>query len=129
MVSQRYVCGQRSGQAWEEETAEEGSKKKEAKAPVTASAEAARTIAQPVPINKKKKGATADRIVEILQAKPGVEFTAQQIAEQIGLASIPVTHMVLANLVNAHRAEKTASGKYRALTAEVPKPHGMHAAV
>src|SRR6266550_2394442 len=61
-------------------------KKKESKAAVTKSVTASTEAApaQPVPINKKKKGATADRIVGILQAKPGVEYTAQQIGEQIG---------------------------------------------
>ncbi len=71
----------------------------------------------------QKKGGTREQIVAVLEATPGVELTAKDIAEKTGM-KIQVAHMCLGQLVNAHRAEKTASGAYR-----VPTPQSATHAV
>ena len=79
---------------------------------------------KPVPITRKK-GATAERIIQILKSKPGMELAPQQLAKQLDL-DVQVTHMVLATLVKSSKAEKTASGNYRAAAA---MPQATHAVV
>jgi len=78
--------------------------------------------AQPVPITEKKKGA-GEQIMEMLQSKPALEFTPQQIAQQVG-KPVSITHLMLANLVRARKAEKTPRATYRLA---IPKPNGLHA--
>jgi hypothetical protein len=76
----------------------------------------------PIPITRKK-GATAERAIQILKSKPGME--PQQLAKQLGL-DVKVKYMLLANLVKSSKAEKMPSGNYRAATA---MPQATHAVV
>jgi hypothetical protein len=53
-----------------------------------------------------------DKVLEMLTINPGLEFRARQFAEEFG-QDVRTTNLILANLVRAHKAEKTASGSYR----------------
>ena len=91
------------------------------KAGVTTVTSEVKTVSQAVPITDKKKGGAAERISQILQSKPGGEFTAQQIAEQASL-NVQVAYMMLARLAKQGKANKTPSGAYRAIG-----PQALHA--
>ena len=81
-----------------------------------------KTVSQAVPITDKKKGGTAERISQILQSKPGVEFTAKQVADQASL-NVQVVYMMLARLAKQGKANKMPSGAYRAIIG----PQAVHA--
>lgn len=103
-------------------------KKPRAKAKAKSKAKAvpkSKAASQPVLVVEKKRGETAERIVQILRSKPDAEFTPQQVAKDVSL-NVKIAHMVLAKLAKSGKADKTASGNYRAITA---KPQATHHAV
>ncbi|HEV1995541.1 MAG TPA: hypothetical protein VGR03_14515 [Candidatus Acidoferrum sp.] len=54
------------------------------------------------------------RIKEVLKSKPGVEFSAQEIAAPANV-SLQVANLTLGRLVASKQAERTHAGKYRAV--------------
>ncbi len=54
------------------------------------------------------------RITQVLRSKPGAEFSAEDIATPANL-SLQVTRLMLGRLVASKAAEKTSTGKYRAV--------------
>jgi len=78
--------------------------------------------AAPAASEKKRKGETTEKILTLLGAKPGVELTPKEVADQTGL-NVQVANICLRNLARAKRAEKTPSGAYRLPT----QPSATHA--
>jgi len=83
--------------------------------PMAVKAEQPTVIAQPVPTTEQK-GMTGKRIVNVMTTKSGTEFTLRQVAEETGLG-LQKVNLAMANLVRSRKAEKTSSGKYRAIIA------------
>jgi len=64
---------------------------------------------------QSQAGTVPERMWDVLN-KPGVELSAQEIAQKVGTKS-NVAAMLLGRWVSQKSAEKTASGKYRAIKA------------
>lgn len=103
-------------------TKQKGKRARKAKAKVIAEQKSA---SEPSPVVKRGRGETAQRIAQILRSKPELEFTPEQIAKDMSL-NVQVAHMVLAKLAKNGKADKTASGNYRAVAM---KPQAVHHAV
>jgi|SRR5208282_4440468 len=65
--------------------------------------------------SEAETGTVPEKIWEVLN-KPGVELSAQEIAQKVGTKS-NVAAMLLGQLIRQECAEKTANGKYRAIKA------------
>lgn len=80
---------------------------------------------QPVkPGSELTASGAKDKILEMLTINPHLEFTAQELAAEVGY-SISQTPLILANLVRAGKAQKTADKKYR--LAKRPANEALHA--
>jgi len=67
------------------------------------------------PKEKKLGSGAVSRITQVLRSKPGVDFSAEDIAAPANVA-LPVVRLMLGRLVASKQAEKTVAGKYRATT-------------
>lgn len=95
-------------------------KKKQRKPAKTAESKAKETatVQQPKPEPAKPgvvlpMGGAKDKVVEMLALNPHLEFTAKDIAKQLG-QEVRNVYLILGNLGRARKIEKTPSGAYRA---------------
>jgi len=90
--------------------------KKPAKRAAVQQSKTQAVVETPAPIAPAATGGATEQIAAILKAKPTTEHTAQELAAPLGL-KVQVAHLLLGKLIKGKIAEKTASGKYRAIAA------------
>lgn len=99
-------------------------KKKKAAKPKTTPASPHQAEASTQVATMSSPGAT-ERIASLLQSAPGLEFSGTELAARFNLQPA-IAHMLVGKLIQKHKAEKTAGGKYRAVSAA---PQAAHAVV
>jgi hypothetical protein len=115
-LAEWYPSGLRNGVTQKQKRSGDKTKRKTKKRSEAVASE--KTVSKnvvPGPISQKK-GRPQEEIAALLKGKSGAEVSAQEIALPLGI-KVQVAHLLLGKLIKGKRAEKTASGKYRAIAA------------